>query len=49
MIDRYGYTPVFIGYGIMPLVAVSLVLFALGPLQPLPEFQNREEKGTGVS
>jgi ACS family hexuronate transporter-like MFS transporter len=49
MIDRYGYTPVFVGYGIMPLVAVSLVLFALGPLRPLPEFQNREEKGTGVS
>lgn len=44
MIDRYGYTPVFIGYGIMPLVAASLVLFALGPLRPLPEFQTLEEK-----
>jgi ACS family hexuronate transporter-like MFS transporter len=50
MIDRYGYTPVFISYGLMPLVALSLVLFALGPLQPLPEFQTVEEdlrEGTG--
>lgn len=39
MIDQYGYTPVFIGYGLMPLVALALVLFALGPLQPLQEFQ----------
>jgi ACS family hexuronate transporter-like MFS transporter len=46
MIDRYGYTPVFIGYGIMPLLAVSLVLFAMGPLKALPEFQNLTEKGT---
>jgi MFS transporter, ACS family, hexuronate transporter len=44
MIDHYGYTPVFIAYGIMPLIAVSLVLFALGPLRPLPEFQNHGEK-----
>src|SRR4029077_12004348 len=27
MIDRYGYTPVFIGYGLMPLIALALVLF----------------------
>jgi hypothetical protein len=39
MIDSYGYVPVFIGYGVMPLVALALVLFALGPLRPLPEFQ----------
>ena len=45
MIDRYGYTPVFIAYGLMPLVAVSLVLFALGPLRALPEFQQSEASG----
>jgi hypothetical protein len=39
MIDDYGYTPVFIGYGIMPLIAAGLVLFAMGPLKPLPEFE----------
>ena len=41
---KYGYTPVFIAYGILPLVALSLVLFALGRLRPLPEFQTLEEK-----
>ena len=46
MIDQYGYTPVFIAYGIMPLIAASLVLFAMGPLRPLPEFQNQDLKGT---
>jgi ACS family hexuronate transporter-like MFS transporter len=43
MIDHYGYTPVFIGYGIMPLIAVSLVLFAMRPLRPLTEFQDQAE------
>jgi hypothetical protein len=44
MIDFYGYTPVFIGYGLMPLVALALVLFVLGPLTPLPEFQPATQK-----
>ena len=39
LIDRYGYTPVFIGYGIMPLAALAIVLFLIGPLRPHPEFQ----------
>ena len=48
MIDQYGYTPVFIGYGVMPLIALALVLFALGPLRPLPEFKNpRPSDATG--
>ena len=46
MIDQYGYTPVFIAYGIMPLIAAGLVIFAMGPLRPLPEFQNQDLKGT---
>lgn len=45
VIDQYGYTPVFIACGIMPLIAASLVLFIMGPLRPLPEFQNRNLKG----
>jgi ACS family hexuronate transporter-like MFS transporter len=45
MIDQYGYTPVFIAYGIMPLIAASLVLFVMGPLRPLPEFQTSGAKG----
>jgi len=39
IIDQFGYTPVFIAYGLMPLVAASLVLLVMGPLRPLPEFQ----------
>ncbi len=39
LIDQYGYTPVFIGYGVMPLIALVLILFALGPLKPHPKFQ----------
>jgi hypothetical protein len=44
VIDRYGYTPVFVGYSVMPLISVSLILFAMGPLRPLPEFQNTGQK-----
>ena len=39
LIDQHGYTPVFIACGIMPLIAASLVIFVMGPLRPLPEFQ----------
>ncbi len=39
LIDRHGYVPVFVGYGIMPLVALAIVLFLLGPLRPDPRFQ----------
>jgi ACS family hexuronate transporter-like MFS transporter len=34
LIGRFGYTPVFIGYGIMPLIALAIVLFLIGPLRP---------------
>ena len=45
MIDQHGYTPVFIAYGVMPLIAASLVLFVMGPLKTLPEFQQSEAHG----
>jgi ACS family hexuronate transporter-like MFS transporter len=38
LIQHYGYVPVFIGYGILPLIGLSLVLFGLGPLVPEPRF-----------
>jgi ACS family hexuronate transporter-like MFS transporter len=41
IIDRYGYTPVFIAYGIMPLIAAGLVLFIMGPLSPIAEGEQR--------
>jgi ACS family hexuronate transporter-like MFS transporter len=45
LIDRYGYMPVFIGYGIMPLIVMLLVIFALGPLRPAPGFEHLMEDG----
>ena len=33
LIARYGYTPVFIGYGVMPVIALLVVLFGIGPLR----------------
>lgn len=39
LIGKYGYTPVFIGYGVMPLIALAIVLFLIGPLRPHPHFQ----------
>ncbi len=38
LVERVGYTPVFIGYGLMPLIALGLVLFGIGPLVPHPRF-----------
>jgi ACS family hexuronate transporter-like MFS transporter len=43
MVDRFGYYPVFIGYGIMPLIAVAIMLFLIGPLRPNPRFQSLSE------
>jgi hypothetical protein len=33
----------------MPLIPVVLVLFVMGPLKPLPEFQNVQEYPSGLS
>ncbi len=38
VIDVHGYTPVFVACGVMPLIAVAIVLLFLGPLRPMPEF-----------
>jgi MFS transporter, ACS family, hexuronate transporter len=40
LIDQYGYSPVFIGYGIMPLIGLSIILFFLGRLEPDPAYQS---------
>ncbi len=44
MVDRFGYYPVFIGYGIMPVIAVVMMLFLIGPLRPHPRFCNPTER-----
>jgi ACS family hexuronate transporter-like MFS transporter len=45
IIDQFGYGPVFIGYGIMPLIALGIVLFLLGPLKEDPRFRNTALQG----
>lgn len=35
----FAYNSVFIGYGIMALIAVSVIIFFMGPLQPNKELQ----------
>ncbi len=34
VIDRHGYTPVFIGYGLLPLAALAVIFFVMGPIRP---------------
>jgi ACS family hexuronate transporter-like MFS transporter len=34
VVDHYSYTPVFIGFGVMPLVWVLIVWTLLGPISP---------------
>jgi ACS family hexuronate transporter-like MFS transporter len=33
LIGQFGYLPVFIGYGVMPIIALLLVIFGIGPLR----------------
>lgn len=42
LVGRFGYTPVFIGYGILPLAALACILFLIGPLRTDPRFQRLE-------
>jgi len=39
VIDHHGYLPVFVAYGLMPLAALGIILFLLGPLRPDPRFR----------
>lgn len=39
IIDQFGYTPVFIGYGIFPLIGIAIILSNMGPLIPDKKFQ----------
>jgi ACS family hexuronate transporter-like MFS transporter len=34
LVGQSGYQPVFIGYGILPLLALGCILFLIGPLRP---------------
>jgi ACS family hexuronate transporter-like MFS transporter len=35
LVDRYSFTPVFVGFGSIPLIALLIVWFVVGPLRPL--------------
>ena len=35
LVDRYSYVPVFIGFSLIPMVALSIIWFVLGPLRPV--------------
>jgi ACS family hexuronate transporter-like MFS transporter len=39
VVDHYSYTPVFIGFGLMPLVCALVLWTLLGPLSPTAEAQ----------
>jgi ACS family hexuronate transporter-like MFS transporter len=34
VVDHYSYTPVFIGFGILPLICATILWMWLGPLEP---------------
>jgi ACS family hexuronate transporter-like MFS transporter len=35
MVDHYSYTPVFIGFGVLPLICASILWFLVGELRPI--------------
>jgi ACS family hexuronate transporter-like MFS transporter len=37
VVDHYSFVPVFIGFGLMPMVCVLIVWLLVGPLRPLHE------------
>ena len=44
LIARHGYTPVFIGYGLMPVIAALLILFGIGALRRDPRFDATDRR-----
>ncbi len=42
LVDRYSYIPVFIGSSLIPMIALSIIWFVLGPLRPasLPTYES---------
>jgi MFS transporter, ACS family, hexuronate transporter len=35
LVDHYSYVPVFVGFGLLPIVALFIIWFVLGPLRPV--------------
>ena len=47
LVDRYSYRPVFIGFGLIPMIALWIVWFVLGPLQPVFSLEDEGTAGNG--
>jgi ACS family hexuronate transporter-like MFS transporter len=37
VVEHYSYTPVFIGFGLMPMLCATILWLFLGPLLPIKE------------
>jgi ACS family hexuronate transporter-like MFS transporter len=35
VVDHYSYTPVFIGFGLLPLICATILWFVVGELRPI--------------
>jgi ACS family hexuronate transporter-like MFS transporter len=35
VVDHYSFRPAFVGFGLLPLITLAIIWFALGPLEPL--------------
>jgi len=35
LVDRYSFLPVFVGFGLIPLIALAIIWFVVGPLRPV--------------
>jgi ACS family hexuronate transporter-like MFS transporter len=35
LVDRYSYAPVFVGFGSIPMIALLVIWFVVGPLRPV--------------
>jgi MFS transporter, ACS family, hexuronate transporter len=46
LVDRYSYTPVFIGFGLIPIIALLMIWFVVGPLRPIPSSGGEGLRGT---
>jgi MFS transporter, ACS family, hexuronate transporter len=35
LVDRYSFAPVFVGFGFIPMIALLIIWFVVGPLRPI--------------
>ena len=48
VVDRYSYTPVFIGFGIVPLICAAILWWLAGPLVPIAPQQSLPNLSSNV-